>query len=301
MQQEAPNPRHIYSWITQQIAAAIAAGAPRFEMPWHQSQSAMALPANVASGRPYRGINVLSLWVAGQVRGYGTAEWGTYRQWTQLRAQVRKGERGSMIVFYKKPEAKEKLADQEEEAPAPRLIARASWVFNADQVDNWLLPEAAEEIDLTATIESADHFIASCRAEIHEGGDIACYHPHADYIQMPPRRLFLGTSTSSPTESYYATLLHELTHWTGHSSRLSRDFSQKYGDEAYAVEELVAELGAAFLCAELGLTNSPRPDHAAYVQSWLRVLGNDSHAIFSAASKAQAAVEYLAVHQDASA
>jgi antirestriction protein ArdC len=202
-----------------------------------------------------------------------------------------------MIVFYKKPEAKEKPADEKEESPASRLIARASWVFNADQVDNWLLPEAAEEIDLTAMIESADHFIAFTGAEIHEGGDVACYHPHADYIQMPPRSAFLGTSSISPTESYYATLLHELTHWTGHGSRLNRDFATKYGDEAYAVEELVAELGAAFLCAELAITNSPRPDHAAYVQSWLRVLGNDTHAIFSAASKAQAAVEYLAALQ----
>lgn len=291
------SPRLIYGWITQQIAAAIAAGAPRFEMPWHQANGAMALPTNVLSGRPYRGINVLSLWVAGQVRGYASAEWATYRQWTQLKAQVRKGERGSMIVFYKKPETDEEPAEGEDNpAPPTRLIARASWMFNADQVDNWG-SEEPDAIDLTESLAAADYFVTSTGAEIHEGGDIACYHPHADYIQMPLRIAFQGTSTSSPTESYYATLLHELTHWTGHGSRLNRDLAQKYGDEAYAVEELIAELGAAFLCAELGITNSPRPDHAAYVQSWLRVLGNDSHAIFSAASKAQAAVEYLAALQ----
>jgi len=281
----------IYRRITEQIAAAIAAGAPRFEMPWHSTAGFLGLPSNAISGHVYRGINVVSLWVSAQIRGFGTDHWATYKQWQEAGARVRPGEKGSMIVFYKELKGEEE--DVENRDPKDhRLVIRASWVFNADQVENWIEPPlpAADPVE---SLEQVEVFVAATGAEIHEGGNIACYHAHADYIAIPSRSQFVGTSTSSPTEAYYATLLHELTHWTGHPIRLNRSFSQRYGDEAYAVEELVAELGAAFLCAALGVTNVARPDHAAYVQSWLRVLGNDARAIFSAASKAVAAVDHL--------
>ena len=122
---------------------------------------------------------------------------------------------------------------------------------------------------------------------------MACYLPEPDYIEMPDCERFTGTATSSATESFYATLLHELTHWTGHEKRLDRDLTARFGENAYAMEELVAELGAAFLCADLGVTNSPRPDHAAYVGNWIRVLGSDPRAIFLASARAGAAVDYL--------
>jgi antirestriction protein ArdC len=293
MEQKDNSPRQIYAWVTQQIAASIAAGAPRFEMPWHSSASGFGLPVNVASNRTYRGINTVSLWVAAHVRGYTTPYWATYRQWAGVQAQVRKGERGTMIVFYKEVERAVPNSKDGEDVVEKSLIARASWVFNSDQVDNWLSPEEETEVLRVDPIEHADAFVRATRAEIHEGGDVACYQRHADYIMMPPRPAFTGSSFSTSTEAYYSTLLHELTHWSGHASRLNRDFSTRYGDDAYAMEELVAELGAAFLCAELSITNEPRLDHAAYVQSWLHALGNDARAIFFAASRANAAAEYL--------
>jgi antirestriction protein ArdC len=284
----------VYATITERIAAAIAAGAPRFEMPWHQSGPLLGRPQNALSRKPYRGINVLALWVAAQSSGFATGRWATYRQWATLGAQVRKGEKGSVIVFYKKAEAIPHGDDSEEGKPETRLIARASWVFNSDQVEGSQPPEAFTPSNPVSVLDRAEAFVRATGADIHEGGGVACYRPHADYIQMPPRAAFIGSSTSTPTESYYATLLHELTHWTGHERRLNRDFSRRFGDEAYAMEELVAELGAAFLCADLGVTNSPRPDHAAYAGSWLRALENDARAIFIASGKAGAAAEYLA-------
>jgi antirestriction protein ArdC len=131
-------------------------------------------------------------------------------------------------------------------------------------------------------------------AAIREQGNHAYYNPGADHIQVPPRGSFIGTPTSSPTETFYSTLCHELTHWSGHKSRLDRDLSGRFGDRAYAAEELVAELGAAFLCADLGITNMPRLDHAQYVASWFMLMRDDTHAIFTAASKAAAAAEFLA-------
>jgi len=284
----------VYVTITERIAAAIAAGAPRFEMPWHQSGPLLGRPLNALSRKPYRGINVLALWVAAQSRAFATGRWATYRQWATLGAQVRKGEKGSVIVFYKKAETILHGDDSEEGEPETRLVARASWVFNADQVEGWEPPEASAPSNPVSVLDRTEAFVSATGADIHEGGGVACYRPYADYIQMPPRSAFIGSSTSTPTESYYATLLHELTHWTGHERRLSRDFSRRFGDEAYAMEELVAELGAAFLCVDLGVTNTPRPDHAAYAGSWLRVLGNDARAIFIASGKAGAAAEYLA-------
>lgn len=292
MAERSPNPYQVYRKITEQIAATIAAGAPRYEMPWHRSGPMLGRPSNAASGNSYQGINVLALWVAAQTRGFTTNTWATYRQWAKLNAQVRKHEKGCVIVFYKEVETTGQPDGSVEEETGTRLVARASWVFNADQVDNRPAP-VIERPNLVDVIVDAELFVRSVGAEIHEGGDVACYRPHADYIQMPPRSAFVGTSTSKPTESYYATLFHELTHWSGHERRLNRDFSKRFGDEAYAMEELVAELGAAFLCADVGVTNLPRPDHAAYVGSWLRVLGNDARAIFVAAGKANAAAEFL--------
>jgi antirestriction protein ArdC len=292
MEQSDHGPRQVYSKITEQILAAIAAGAPRFEMPWHRSGPLLGRPRNAVSGNHYRGVNVVALWIAAQTRSFTTMSWATYRQWASLGAQVRKGEKGTVIVFYKRLEAKP-AEEEGEDSLAARLIARASWVFNADQVEGLTPPEVPVLPSPVEVLNQADALIEATGATIDEGGDAACYRPHADYIQMPPRSVFIGTSTSTPTEAYYATLLHELTHWTGHERRLNRDLSRRFGDEAYAMEELVAELGAAFLCADLGVTNAPRADHAAYVGCWLRVLRNDARAIFYAAGKAGAAVEYL--------
>lgn len=205
---------------------------------------------------------------------------------------MRRGEKASPIVFYK--EQAQELHDDETGATKEekRLIARASWVFNADQVDGWSEPDGGNN-ELLDPIEDVDALVRATKADVRYGGTNAYYAPSADCIVMPDRERFIGTSTSSPTESFYAVLLHELTHWTAHAKRLDRDLSGRFGDASYAMEELVAELGAAFLCAELKIANEPRTDHVAYIDHWLLVLPSDYRAIFLAARKASVAVKFL--------
>ena len=160
------------------------------------------------------------------------------------------------------------------------------------------MPASEPQIDIIIACENAERFIVSTNAQINIGGARACYSPSSDTISMPDRHRFVGTETSSPTEGWYSTLFHELTHWTGSSSRLARDFGKHFGDNRYAMEELVAELGAAFLCSELGITQQPRADHACYINNWLQVLKQDSKAIITAAGQASKASEYLLKKSD---
>ena len=171
-----------------------------------------------------------------------------------------------------------------------RFFARGYRVFNAAQVDGFTPPEVPS-LPTAERIAHAESFFEGLGAEIRHGGNRAYYHPKDDYIQLPPFEAFRDAV------AYYATLAHESVHLTGHHSRLDRDLSGRFGDDAYAAEELIAELGAAFLCARLGLANEPRPDHAAYLSSWLRVLRSDERAIFTAASQAQAAVDWMEEQQ----
>jgi antirestriction protein ArdC len=282
----------VYQQVTDRIVAAIEAGAGDFQMPWHRGAHASSRPLNVDTGNLYRGVNVLSLWVAAQGNGFSTSLWGTYRQWQNRGAQVRKGEKASLVVFYKELEFETADTDTGEAAVGKRLMARASWVFNADQVDGYILP-APEVPNPVQAIAAAEAFVLGTGADIRYGGTRAFYRPSEDFVQMPPKELFTGTATSSATESFYATLFHEICHWVGHKSRCDRQFGERFGSDAYAMEELVAELGAAFLCADLGISVEPRPDHAAYIASWLKVLKNDKRAVFTAASKAMQAADHL--------
>ena len=229
--------------------------------------------------------------------------WATYRQWQELGAQVRGGEKGSLIVKYGEwvpKSAKEAATDAsgDDEDSGKRLYAKPAFVFNAAQVENFVIEAAPLRPDLTTRLLHVDRFIAATGAEFREAGQRAFYRQRSangegDFIQLPPRHLFTGTATSTPTESYESTRLHELAHWSGASHRLDRRFGERFADKAYAFEELVAELSAAFLAAELEITNVPRPDHAQYIGHWLEVLKGDSKAIFSAASLATRAVDYL--------
>jgi antirestriction protein ArdC len=277
----------IHQHLTDRIVAAIEAGAGQWQMPWHHGSGGRS-PVNIASGNQYRGVNVLGLWVEAQVNGYSSHLWGTYRQWTEKGATVRKGQKASYVVFYKEIEIAS--GEDTEDERRSRLFARATPVFNADQVDSLdKVPVAAPVQDL----QDVDGFIARTEAKIVHGGNRACFIPKLDEIHMPPREAFTGSASSSPTEAYYSTLLHELTHWTALPHRCDRDLSGRFGTEAYAMEELVAELGAAFLCAELGIAVEPRADHAQYLAHWLNVLKADKRAIFTAASKAGDAVSFL--------
>jgi len=286
--------KDIHQQVTDSIIAAIEAGAGTWQMPWHRSGEGLNRPVNIDTHKRYRGINILNLWVAAEHRGYSNGLWGTYRQWQNRGCQVRKGEKGAMVVFYKELEFDTENPETGDAETEKRLMARASTVFNAQQVDGYEPEPLPEPENPVSPIQQAEAFVAATEAEIRHGGNRAYYSRGTDHIQMPERERFLGTETSSPTEAYYGTLLHELTHWTGHEKRCQRQFGKRFGDKAYAMEELVAELGAAFLCADLGITQAPRADHAAYIDSWLQVLKADKKAIFTAASQASKAADFLA-------
>ena len=279
----------LYRTVTDKIVAAIEAGAGEFVMPWHVS-AATGRPLNALTSRAYRGVNVVALWAEAFVSGYGTGWWASYRQWEQLGAQVRRGERGTVIVFYNRLNTAP--TDELDESDRFRLVARASRVFNLDQVSGWQPPEPPVVPVIEALVE-VEAFIAATGAVVVHGGSDACYRRTEDRIDMPALERFRGSPTSSASEAYYGTLLHELTHWSGATHRLNRTFGNRFGDNDYAVEELVAEIGAAFLCADLGIANEPRPDHAAYIASWLEVLNQDRRAVFTAAAKANEAAAYL--------
>ena len=289
----ATTTRDVYTQVTDTLIAAIEAGAGNWQMPWHRHGVAHSRPSNALTGKRYRGVNVLALWAAAEARGFSTGIWGTYKQWQEKGAQVRKGEKSSLVVFFKEMSVNETNPETGETERGRRLIAKASYVFNASQVDGFALPEPETPANPAEILANVERYVTATGARVASGGESAFYRPMTDTVHMPDRNRFTGTETSSATECYYATLLHELTHWTGVKTRCDREFGKRFDDNAYAMEELVAELGAAFLCADLGISNSPRPDHAAYLSHWLTVLKGDKKAIFTAASKAAQAVDHL--------
>ncbi len=283
--------RDLHADITNTIIAAIEANPGEPQMPWYRPNAPFVLPVNALTKNPYNGINIVSLWASSDAFGYQTPLWGTYRQWAELDAQVRKGEKASLVVFYKSYETEPDA--QKPDDDGKRRVAKASWVFNVAQVDGYQLEETPPPSNPVERMLRADAFVTETNVEIRYGGSRAYYRPSGDFVQMPDEHLFTGTATSSRSEAYYAVLCHELTHASGAKHRLDRDLSGRFGNEAYAMEELVAELGAAFLCAELGITPEPRLDHAQYIHNWLAVLKSDNRAIFTAAAKASEAVGYL--------
>ena len=281
----------VYTRVTEHIVRAIEQGVSTYEMLWHRRASA-GLPRNPATGNSYRGINTVSLWADSQLGGYTSPYWASYKQWQSLGAQVRQGAHGSVIVFYKQIEKEDTDRGDAEESPEKRAVIRYSFVFNGDQVEGWTRPDVPQEVD-GGTLSTVEEFIASLRSDIRYGSDGASYSPILDRILMPHRKDFRDTNAGSALEGFYAVLLHEHIHWSGHGSRLKRDLSGRFGSSAYAMEELVAELGAAFLCAALGISTFPRADHAGYIANWLQVLNKEKAAIFLAASAATVASNYL--------
>jgi len=285
----------VHEEITNRIVAAIEQGTDTFKLPWHRPAGTITRPKNIASGQLYRGINVVTLWVEAQIRGFSVPIFGTYKQWQEAGCQVRRGEKASLVVFYKEYEVE---PDNDSDKPAPaqaggkRWVAKGYWVFNAEQVDGYELPETPQvsPVERNARVGA---FMAGTGAVVRHGGQSAHYDVKADQIQMPDEGLFTGTDTSNATEAYYSTLLHETVHWTGHKSRLDRELGLRFGKDAYAAEELVAELGAAFLCADLAVTPMLRDDHAQYIDHWLKIMKGDRRAIFTAAAKANQALDYL--------
>jgi antirestriction protein ArdC len=273
--------RDLYREVTDRIIASLEAGVAPWIRPW--TGEADSLPVNAASHRAYRGINVVLLTLTGTARGYALNRWLTFRQAVELGGRVRRGEHGTQVVFYKLHE----LPGSDEPEPKVVPLLRTFTVFNVCQIDG--LPRSLSQPPEDATdwnpCGAAEAMLDRSGAAIQHGGNRAFYHPGTDTVQLPPRTAFPDPA------GYYCTALHELIHATAHPSRCARDLSGRFGDAAYAAEELVAEMGSAFLCAHCRLEG--RLQHASYIASWLNVLRNDKRAIFTAAAKAQAAADYV--------
>jgi antirestriction protein ArdC len=234
---------------------------------------------------------VLLLWAAAQDRAYTAQTWLTFKQAQAEGGQVRKGETGTTVVyagqFTPGDGTTEDDSDAETPARRPRAYLRSYTVFNVEQVDGLPPTAAPAPVEAPMVDEAAQAFIHKTGATVHHGGDRAFYAPGPDVVQVPHVRQFRDAA------AYLGTLTHELVHWTGHADRLARQFGQRFGDQAYAMEELVAELGAAFVCAGLNVSAEPRGDHAAYLAEWLTVLKADRRAVFTAAAQAQRAADYM--------
>jgi antirestriction protein ArdC len=286
------SPAHadVYTRVTEAIIAAIENGAGNWRMPWHHTGADVTRPTNIASGNASRGINTVSLWASAYVSGYSSGIWGTYRQWQDRGAQVRKGEQASLGVLWKEVRAKGDETGADDDSDHRRLFARAFSLFNIDQVDGYA-PEPKAVLPEAERLAHAEAFIAALGIDTIYGSSSAYYHLTEDRIHMPDFAAF------HDAHGFYGTHIHECAHASGASHRLDRDFSAKWTKDALAMEEATAELTASFLLADLGIAHEPRPDHAAYIASWLQVLKDDSRAIFTAASKAQAAADWMHAQQ----
>lgn len=289
----------IYARITERIIAQLEEGVRPWVQPWRAGNAAGRITRPLRhNGEPYSGMNVLLLWSEAMARGYAASIWMTFKQASELGAHVRKGQTSSTVIYasrFTKTETDARGDEVERDIP----FLRAYGVFNVEQIEG--LPEhyyhrPAPVIDPVERIERADRFFAHAGAKVRHGGSRAFYAPSSNHIQMPPFETFRDAA------SYVAVLSHEHIHWTAKADRVGRDLTRYAKDKTErAREELVAEIGSALLCADLGIVPElePRPDHAAYVGSWLSVLGDDKRAIFQAAAHAQRAVNFLHALQPA--
>lgn len=278
--------------VVARLIDGIEAGAGTWSMPW-RTLTGSIWPTNAATTNAYRGGNVLVLYLTATDRAYPTGRWATYKQWHSLGAQVRRGERATQAIKW--VEAKPNTDDPNQPAegdakPRRRLIPVAFSLFNAAQVDNDPHHDHDEALPVLERDGRAEAFFAAIPARIAWASGNPCYQPTYDRIVMPAFDAF-NTATDA-----YATLAHELGHWTGHPSRLARDLTGRFGTDAYAAEELVAELSAAFTCALVGIDTVARTDHTSYLAHWCRILRERPAHLWHVASRAQAATDYLAAH-----
>lgn len=280
----------VYTRVTNQILAELENGVLPWRKPWNSTNAIGCIIRPLRhNGVPYTGINILMLWATAVDGGFSLPTWMTFRQALELGAHVRKGEKGSLVV-YANTLTRTEQSDRGEDVDREIPYLKSYTVFNVAQIDGlpdtYYAPPAPPPL-APVRIAHAEAFFAGTKAVVRHGGVRAFYSPAADHIAMPPYEAF-----RSP-EAYYAVLGHETVHWTGHRSRLDRDLTGAKKTESYAREELVAELGAAFLCADLNLVPAVREDHAPYIASWIRVLKDDKRAVFQAARHAQRAADYL--------
>jgi antirestriction protein ArdC len=281
----------LFATIADTLASQMEQGVRPWSRPWSLGKARtapdFAMPHNL-SGRSYRGANAFWLLMIGQQRGYESACWLTYNQAGAVGGNVKKGEKGTAVFFWSFQEKVNEETGKKER----KVWAKAYTVFNIAQCEGVAIP--ARRILTPAERDSAaDDLATATGATIRHGGDRAFYAMLPDVVVIPIREAF------TDSERYYGTLFHELGHWTGHTTRCAREFGKRFGDDAYAFEELVAELTAAFVCGSLGMQTTDREDHAAYLTSWARVLRNDPKAFVTAASKAQQAADYILATSEA--
>jgi len=279
----------LYATITQKIIEQLEDGTPPWRRPW--AVQGTGLPSNASTGKHYRGINILLLWLAAENNGWDSSLFGTFRQWKELGGHVNRGEKGTRIVFWN-VQSKTVIDDQTGEEKEERFpFARAYTVFNLEQCGGDALDRFRARLPESTFVdyEPAEKLIEATGADIRFGGGRAFYDRLGDHIKVPRKETFESAA------GYYSTVLHELTHWTGHPTRLNRlEKLVRFADSSYAMEELVAEMGASFLTAALGVPYLPDEDQsAAYIGNWLKVLKNDSKAIFTASTAASAAADFV--------
>ncbi|WP_085026098.1 ArdC family protein [Ensifer aridi] len=281
----------VYSRVTAEIIAAIEQGTGEWRAPWFHNGASITRPTNIASGKRYRGINTLALWAASFAAGYGDGLWGTYKQWQDAGAQVREGERSTTVVLWREIQESRQVDNGDSDDDGHRrMFARAFPVFNVEQVDGYERP-STPVLPESERMAHAEAFIANLGVKTIFGAAEAYYLPSTDTVFMPPFTSFRDAA------SFYGVWLHENGHASGAKHRLDRDLSGRFGSAAYAAEECCVEILSGLVLADLGIAHHPRPDHAAYVSSWLKVLKKDPKAIFTAASQAQQAADWMHTQQ----
>ena len=257
----------VYNRITAEIVAAVEAGAGECRMPWHHDGASTAHPTNVASGKRYRGINTLVLWAAAARAGYTQGLWGTYRAWHAVGAQVRRGDKATAVVLWKEvasrsDEAEDGANGHDNGCRRRPMFARAYSVFNVGQTDGYE-PPPVPVLPESERLQHAETFIGNLGIKTVFEGDQAYYRPSTDTVVMPPFSRFRDAA------SFYGVWLHELGHGSVAPHRCNRDLSGRCGSAGYALEECCVEILAGLMLADLGIAHRPRPEHAAYVASWL--------------------------------
>ncbi|OKS88189.1 ArdC family protein [Mucilaginibacter polytrichastri] len=282
----------VHDLVTATIIEQLEEGTIPWRQPWRgPNHKLLGLPENYITGNKYRGINIVLLWCSAIKNNYQSSEWGSFKQWQSKNETIRKGEKGNLVVYY---DTFEKEKDGEiQKIP----FLKSSYVFNRCQLASYEpLANVDVPIDtfsLVEKIDAVEQFISNTKAIIAHEKNGGFYLPGEDKIVLPHPESFKATATCTATEGYYSTAFHELTHWTGHEKRLNRLQPGRFGNQTYAVEELVAEFGAAFLCAGFGIATVEKGDHASYIGGWLKALKENKQFLFTAASEASKAVDYL--------
>lgn len=260
-------PIDVYQQVTDSIIKAVEQSEGRVVLPWQRTGLPTSIPRNASTDAVYNGCNILSLWCSADVNNYAVSLWASYKQWQALGAQVRGGEKGTLIAFYKQFDVAPDPERQDDDGK--RFVARASYVFNVSQVDGYELQQLPPMPPLEQH-QAVTRLIKATGAVVRYGGDRAYYAPGSDHVQLPDDHRFRQEDPIERTAAHACVAFHELGHWSGAKHRLDRQFGKRFGDEQYAAEEVVAELAASFLAAQLGISSLPREDHAHYIKNWLK-------------------------------